>query len=282
MAYLLHFLDDLRMSPNAYAAPAVLGLVQGLGEFLPISSSAHLILVRRVPGLEAAHLESLAYDVALHAGTTVALLASTGRDWVRLCQAAAHPSDAEGRLFWLVAVASVPGALAGYLLDERASTTFRAPARVAGTLAAVGVLLYLADRFRSEERTLADIGGRDAIALGLAQAAALVPGVSRSGATLAMGRLLGFGREPAARFSFLMALPITLGALVFKSKDIDLADVDGPFVLGIVVAAGTGALAMRLLLRYLARPSSSLLPFAIYRCVVAALIVALRRTRRRS
>ena len=267
------------MPSHAYAAPAVLGLVQGVGEFLPISSSAHLILVRSVVWIQAEHLESLAYDVALHAGTMAALLASNGRDWVGLCRAAAHPSDAEGRLFWLVAVASVPGALTGYLLDEWASTTFRTPARVAGALAAVGVLLYLADHFMDEERTLTDLGGRDAIALGLAQAAALVPGVSRSGATLAMGRLLGFGREPAARFSFLMALPITLGALVFKSKDIDLADVDGPFVLGIVVAGGTGALAMRLFLRYLARPSNSLLPFAIYRWVIAALIVALRRGR---
>ena len=273
-------LGAVAVLPGDYRSAAALGLVQGLGEFLPISSSAHLIIAPWLFGFEESALNNLTYDVALHLGTTVALVAFFWRDWLRLALAAPRPRSTDGKLFWLLAVASVPGAVAGYLLDDLASTSFRSPLLIAGTLSLMGVVLYLADRYSSQRRGMEHIGPREALSVGLAQALALVPGVSRSGATMTIGRMLGLRRESAARFSFLMAVPITVGALLFKLKDLDLDAVNGPFVLGIVVSGVVGALSIRFLLSFLNRRSNSFLPFVIYRLALAALILIVYLSRR--
>jgi undecaprenyl-diphosphatase len=256
-----------------YRTATALGIVQGLGEFLPISSSAHLIIAPWLFGFQDSALNTLTYDVALHLGTTLALLAFFWRDWIRLLLAAPRPESPDGKLFWLIVVASVPGAIAGYLLDDLASSTLRSPLLIAFTLAIMGAILYWVDQSASQERGLDNISGRDALAVGLAQAIALIPGVSRSGATMTMGRGLHLRREAAARFSFLMATPITAGAVLFKLRHLDAASITGPFVVGIVVSGVVGALSIRFLLRYLSKRSNSFLPFVIYRIALALLIL---------
>lgn len=268
-------------STDDYKTATLLGVVQGLGEFLPISSAGHLIVVPWLFGLEELALNSLAYDVALHIGTTTALLGYVWRDWLGLVQAAPHPRTQQGRLFWLIAVASVPGAVAGYLLDDLVSTTLRSPPLVAASLAGMGVVLFGADHYGHHNRSLAQFRVGDALAVGLAQAVALIPGVSRSGATIAMARSLGFERETAARFSFLMAVPITTGALVYKLKGLDAAAITGPFVTGIVVSGVTGAVAIRVLLKAIGMGSRGFLPFVIYRLLIALLVIVLYLRRQR-
>ena len=199
----------------------VLGIVQGLGEFLPISSSGHLIVV---PWLLGWPDHGLAFDVALHLGTLAAVLFAFAGDWVKLissgvrCLLRGRPfAEPEARLLWLLALASIPGAVAGLLLDEWAETVFRSPALVATTMAVMGAVLFAADRRVSASGPAAEqVSLRDAVLVGLAQALAIVPGVSRSGATIIAGRFLGYRREEAARFSFLLATPITAGAALVK------------------------------------------------------------------
>lgn len=266
--------------PGDYRVATALGIVQGLGEFLPISSSAHLIIAPWLFGFQESALNTLTYDVALHLGTTIALLAFFWRDWVRLTLSATRPRTHDGKLFWMIALASIPGAAAGALLDDLASSTFRSPLLIAGTLAAMGALLYLVDHLAPQRRTLETVDGKDALVVGLAQAVALVPGVSRSGSTITFGRILGLRRDAAARFSFLMAMPITLGALLFKLKDLDPAAINGPFLLGVIVSFFIGALSIRFLLNFVNKRSNSFLPFAIYRWGLAALIVIVYLLRR--
>src|SRR5262245_1627871 len=197
----------------------VLGAVQGLGEFLPISSSGHLIVV---PWLLGWPVQSLAFDVALHVGTLAAVLYAFLPDWVRLvgsglrCLFRGRPfAEPDARLLWLLALASVPGAIAGLLLDEWAETTFRSPLLVACTMTLMGALLLFADR-RAGSTSGATVSLAHALLIGCAQAMAIVPGVSRSGATITAALLLGYARGDAARFSFLLATPITAGAALVK------------------------------------------------------------------
>src|SRR5262245_34522923 len=182
----------------------VLGVVQGLGEFLPISSSGHLIVV---PWLLGWPVQSLAFDVALHVGTLAAVLYAFLPDWLRLagsglrCLFRARPfAEPDARQLWLIALASIPGALAGLLLDEWAETTFRSPLLVACTMSVMGALLLFADR-RAGAHSAAAVSLRDALLIGCAQAMAIVPGVSRSGATITAALLLAYARPEAARFS---------------------------------------------------------------------------------
>ena len=193
----------------------VLGVLQGLGEFLPISSSGHLIVV---PWLLGWPPQGLSFDVALHVGTLLAVVYAFAADWWRLLTGAGkglfagHPlATPEGRQLGLLALASVPAAIAGVLLDKWAETTFRSPLLVAGTMAVLGAVLFLADR-RAGGASQDEVSLRDALLIGSAQALALVPGVSRSGATISMALFLGYRRESAARFSFMLATPVTFGA----------------------------------------------------------------------
>ncbi len=245
---------------------AVLGAVQGLAEFLPISSSAHLILVPRLLGWAD---QGLSYDVALHWGTLAALAICFWRDWLRLLGEARSGSA----LLWRIAAASVPAALAGLILDDLVETRFRSPALIAGTLASFGILLAAAERLGRQNRGPEGLDWRVCLGIGLAQALAIVPGVSRSGITITAGLLLGLRREEAARFSFLLAAPITFGAGLMKLRDVGPEAMTMPFWIGIAVSGATGAAAIWGLLRYVR--SRSLLPFVIYRVVLAGAIVAL-------
>lgn len=258
-----------------YRIAATLGIVQGLGEPLPISSSAHLIITPWLFGWNDPNsfFNTQTYDVALHMGTLLALISFFWRDWLNLFRNIARPSTPDGRLFWLLVLASVPGAAIGFVLDTFAQDYFREQYLVvAAALAIMGVILYYADRRGPQRYGLRDISWFKALLIGLAQSFAFVPGVSRSGSTMTMGRLLGLRRETAARFSFLMATPITFGAGLLKVRNVEVAMLQtAPFWLGIGVSFLVGALAIGFLLRYL--QTNDFLPFVVYRIGLAALIV---------
>ncbi|HAG07000.1 MAG: Undecaprenyl-diphosphatase [Clostridia bacterium 62_21] len=248
----------------------LLGLVQGLGEFLPISSSAHLVLV---PWLFGWRDPGLAFDVALHVGTLFAVVAYFWRDWLVLLH---HGLTARGTreavLFWYLVAATVPGALAGWLLEDYAETVFRTPLLVGTMLIVLGVVLYLADHLGRRLRQLGDITLGQALLIGVAQAFAIIPGVSRSGATITAARLLGIEREAATRFSFLLSTPIIFGAGVMQLKDITLADLNLPFVVGVAVSAATGFLAIGFLLRYVTTRNFNI--FVWYRLALGLSVLA--------
>jgi undecaprenyl-diphosphatase len=253
----------------------VLGILQGLGEFLPISSSGHLIVV---PWLLRWPPQSLSFDVALHVGTLAAVLYAFAGDWIRLIGGAARGilrgrpfAEPEGRQLGLLALASIPAAVAGVFLDDWAETTFRSPALVACTMAVMGAVLLLADR-RAGGAEADDVSLRDALLIGTAQALALVPGVSRSGATISMALLLGYRRESAARFSFLLATPITFGAAVMKVPHLLHGGAETRLVLiGMLAAAVVGFLSIRVLLAYVR--TRDYRPFVYYRFAFAALVL---------
>jgi len=250
-----------------YRIAATLGLVQGLGEFLPISSSAHLIITPWLFGWNDpnAFYNTQWYDVSLHMGTLLALVGFFWRDWLGLISHAAQPQSEQGRLFWTLVVASLPGAVIGFALDRFAADFFRDKYLIiAGALGLMGVLLYYSDQVAPQRDELRHIDWRKALMIGLAQSLAFIPGVSRSGSTMTMGRAL----------SFLMAMPITFGAALLKLKDIEATALrTAPFWLGIGVSFLVGVLAIGFLLRYL--KTNSFLPFVIYRLGLAVTIVAI-------
>jgi undecaprenyl-diphosphatase len=232
----------------------VLGITQGLSEFLPISSSGHLRLVPWVFGWDDfAGAESLekTFDVALHLGTLIGAVAYFRKDCVRYIKAGFRRgalSTHDGKLAWLIAASTVPAALTGALLADPIEERTGHIWLIATMLIAFGLVLGWADR-RTGTRTIEDVGVRDALLMGVGQAVALQPGVSRSGVTMTAGRIAGLGRDGAARFAFLMSLPITLGALVFKGVDVfsEGGIPDGfvaPFIWGIVASGITGWLAV--------------------------------------
>lgn len=257
----------------SYIQAVVLGLVQGLGEFLPISSSGHLILVPRLFGwLD----QGLAYDVALHWGTLLALAAYFGKEWLGLIKSGfGRQANPERSLFWSIALATIPAALAGLLFGHAVEKHLRSPAFIGLTLLAFGLILGWADRRGERTRGIADLGWRGCLWIGAAQALAIVPGVSRSGITLTAGLLLGLRREDAARFSFMMSAPIVLAAGILKLKDLDPGMVGGPFWAGIAVSALSGLAAIWGLLRYLR--TRDLMPFVAYRAALGLLLVWLFR-----
>jgi undecaprenyl-diphosphatase len=254
-----------------------LGLLQGLAEFLPISSSAHLTLAPWVFNWED---PGLSFDVALHMGSLVALLWYFRAEWERLLRAfiavVSHGGKAETveerRVIYLV-VATIPGAIAGVLLEKKADTVFRSPLLIAGTLAVMGVLLWAVDRYAPSDRTLPTMTWRDSLVVGLAQVLALVPGVSRSGSTITAGRALRFNREDAAVFSFILSAPLIAGAGLIKVPHLIREGVTAPLVVGFVTAALASWFSIAVVLRYVRTHSYGV--FALYRVVLAAAVVAL-------
>lgn len=255
----------------------VMGLVQGLGEFLPISSSAHLVLV---PWLFKWHDPGLTFDIALHIGTLIAVIAYFWRDWVKLIMGAFQGTKTvEGRLFWYLVLATIPGAIMGLLLEEKAETVFRNPLLIAVMLIVLGVLLYWADRKGRKLTNVNNISLGQSLMIGISQALAIIPGVSRSGITMTTGLLFGLTREGAARFSFLLSAPVIFGAGLIKVPDI-LANpgmVNAPFLIGMLVSALSGAASIGFLLKYVQK--KNFLPFVWYRFLLGAvvLLVALMR-----
>lgn len=263
-----------------------LGLVQAATEFLPVSSSGHLVLAPELVGDE---VSSLTFDVALHLGTTVAVIAYFWRDWARIGTSAARDFAEHGlRLtgwsqysllgVW-IAIATIPAVVAGLLFGDAIDEQLREPWIVGVTLIGFGLVIGALDRWGGTVARLLDMTPGRSFAIGIAQAIALVPGVSRSGITIAAARGLGFDRPSAARFSFLMSAPVIFGAGALQITEawgngerLDL----GPMIVGAVVAAITGALVIRWLLRYVER--GTLLPFVWYRIALGTLVLALSAT----
>jgi len=248
----------------------ILGIVQGLGEFLPISSSAHLVLVPWLFGWED---PGLTFDVALHMGTLFAVVLYFWKDWVKLLKAALRPGPSnDKRIFWYLVVATIPGALFGLALEKKAETVFRSPLLIGIMLIVMGALLYLADKKR-EIRTLNTMTLKEAILIGLSQALAIIPGVSRSGSTMTTARFFTLTREEAARFSFLMSMPIILGAGVLKLRHLTMASINSPFLVGVITSFVVGVLSISFLLKYLRTHNFGL--FVGYRFVIGAIVIAL-------
>jgi undecaprenyl-diphosphatase len=248
----------------------VLGALQGLTEFLPVSSSAHLVLL---PWLMRWKDPGLAFDVALHLGTLLALLIYYWREWLDMGLSLAGGDPVARKLLGLLVVASVPGAVFGVLLEKQAETIFRTPLLIAPVIILLGAILWLSDRIGANKRTMDELGLSDAALIGLTQAFAIIPGVSRSGSTITMARLLGIEREDAANFSFLMATPIIAGAGMLETRKLLAEGLNAQIGWGFTAAAVFGFLAIAGLIRFVR--TRTYRPFAIYRIVVGVLVVAI-------
>lgn len=267
----------------------VLGMVQGLTELLPISSSGHLILVPWLADwryLEAHPDFNKTFDVALHLGTLVAVIVYFWSDVVRYIGAWFRSvgrrsiSGADERIAWYILAATIPAALAGAAGEEFIEKKLGQPWQIAILLAVFGVLLWLADRL-PERKKIGDLRFSVAFAVGVSQILALMPGVSRSGITITTGRMAGLDRDSAARFSFLLLIPIVAGAVVYKGiKHVVINSLPpgstGPFVVGTIAAAAVGLVAIDFLLGYVRRRDYS--PFVIYRLLAAAIVLLLIAT----
>jgi undecaprenyl-diphosphatase len=272
-------------------AAAILGIIQGLTEFLPVSSSAHLILVPWIFGWQP---EGLMFDVSLHIGTAIALLAYFWRDWIVLAKevlrgiAEARPlGNSQRRLAWFLVVGTLPAMAVGLTLENTVETKLRSPLITVFTLIIFGVLLYFAERQSSQERGIEDYKWADSIWIGISQALALIPGVSRSGITISTALLRNSNRSAAARFSFLLSTPIIVGAGLLASWHLHKAlrhplisggvasgslEVKwGVLATGVICAAATGFLCIRLFLRYI--QNKTFKPFIIYRFILAGVVL---------
>ena len=276
----------------------VLAIIQGLAEFIPISSSGHLIIVRRLLGwneLSPAH--ELTFDVALHFGTLLSVLFYFRRTWFQIIRAAlggkvvrfseaggadqnltAEEQREERLLLWFFAIATIPGAIAGKLLEHSAEDYFREHIYLIATaLIMVALLMWLGERVSRLTKPLTRISFADALIVGCAQAFALIPGVSRSGSTITAGLFRNMTREAAVRFSFLLSTPLIAGAALLKAHELKKeglpAGMHMPFLVGVVVSAIVGYAAIAWLIRYL--QSNSLKVFIVYRIVVGVIVIGL-------
>jgi Uncharacterized bacitracin resistance protein len=249
----------------------VFGIVQGIGEFLPISSTAHIILV---PWLLGWKDPGNVFDVALHLGTAAAVIGFFVKDWLRLILSGfTRPKTRDGKLFWILVATTIPGGLAGLLLDKY-TENFRNPALIAVMLIIMGVILYVADRIGRREISVENIGLKRGLIVGVAQAFAIIPGVSRSGVTMSVGRLLGMTREGIARFTFLMSAPIILADGLYHAKDLGSVPIEmAPFITAVLTSAIVGALSIKFLLDYLRTKGFGI--FAVYRFILGALVIVI-------
>jgi len=271
-------------------AAVVLGIIQGLTEFLPVSSSAHLILVPWLFGWEP---QGLFFDVSLHAGTAIAVLAFFWREWIALARETVKGilegkpfANEHRRLAWYLVVATVPAVIAGLTLEETVEKSLRSPLVTVFTLIGIGALLFVADRQGNRDRSLGDLAWMDSILIGISQAVALIPGVSRSGITISTALLRNVDRTGATRFSFLLSTPVIVGAALLEGwRFIEtvkapaaarnaMESIQHPWIvlaLGVSTAAVTGFFCIRYFLRYV--QTNSFLPFVIYRLVLAGVIL---------
>jgi undecaprenyl-diphosphatase len=273
----------------------VLAIVQGLTEFLPVSSTAHLWIV---PWILKWKDPGLTFDVALHAGTLVAVLLYFWRYWLEMikmvlgiggggagvaaggdvpAKAGAITLLGENRqLFWFLVIATIPGGIAGVLFERAADEQLRSPFVVGSALIIVALLMWAGERVGSESHNLGQVSMLDSIIVGVAQAFAVIPGVSRSGSTMTAGLFRGMNRETAARFSFLLSTPLIAGACLKKGWEIHhsglAADMRLPFLLGIIVSAVVGYAVIAVLIRYLERRTFTV--FVVYRVILGVILLA--------
>jgi undecaprenyl-diphosphatase len=259
----------------------ILGIVQGLTEFLPVSSSAHLSVLPQLFGIKSAFLNSTGYDVALHAGTLCAILiyfrkkiAGLLAGFIGGIAPGAGRDAPEFKMSIYIIIATIPAVIAAVLFQKQIEGAFRNPVYTAAALIIFGIILWLADRTGAKKNGMEKMNAVDALIIGLAQALSIVPGVSRSGITITAGLLRGFKREDAAEFSFLLSAVAVIGAIVFELKKLVKA---GSGAEGLVMLAGfaaallSGMLAIRFLLAFVRK--NSFLAFVIYRLALGAVII---------
>lgn len=252
----------------------LLGIIQGITEFIPVSSSGHLVLFHEVLTVGT---QELLFDVGLHLGTLLALLLYFRKDIAQLVRGFFGGKPADVLLTKMLVIGTIPAVIAGLLLQDLAEAAFRSPVSVAAMLALFGVVMLLAERYAKTRKPveIKAIGIREAVMIGVAQACAIVPGVSRSGATISAGLFAGLNRVAAARFSFLLAMPVILGAsikvLFTDSAYRTLLENPAMFSAGFLAAFVSGLVAIRFLLGFVAR--YSIASFAYYRFAVAAVVL---------
>ena len=257
----------------------ILGMVQGLGEFLPISSTSHLILV---PWIFKWKDPGLGFDLALHWGTLLSVLIYFRNDILLLAKGFWHTLFKSTRNFsgniyqklsWYIIIASIPGAIIGKLLEQKVETVFRTPWLIAINLAVFGAVVLVIDQLGKKQKNLDNLTWKNSLTIGFSQALAIIPGISRSGSTMSAGLILGFKRADAARFSFLMSIPIIFGAGLLKVKEFHTGVSTAELVVGFVSSAVFGFLSIKYLLQYLARHDFKI--FVWYRFFVAILVFAI-------
>jgi undecaprenyl-diphosphatase len=247
----------------------VLGLLQGLTEFIPVSSSGHLIIAHELFGTTES---TLVFDVALHIGTLLALIIFFWKDILGLIKNV-FSKNTQGKLSRIIIAGTIPAALIGYLFSDWIDDNLRKPITVVITMIFMGFLMLAVERYSSKKRTVSSVTMQDGIKIGFAQALALIPGVSRSGATITAGMIQGLRRADAARLSFLMAIPITAGAIAGSLLGAEQGELNGQtsiFAIGIFMALVSGLFAIRFLLKFLSKNSLSV--FAYYRIALAVIV----------
>ena len=256
----------------------ILGIIQGLSEFLPISSSAHLVII---PWFLQWQEHSLVFDVALHIGTLAALVVYFFKDYINLIyNGLVKPFSETGKIFWCIIIATIPAAIFGLAFEHAVENFFRIQILLIAVLIFVfGIIIFFADKFSRKEKELKSITFIDAILIGISQAFALFPGVSRSGITMTAGLFLGFKRDESAKFSFLLSVPVILGAgLLSFVKNIHTIKAELKFfIIGATTAAIVGFFVIHYLLKFL--KTRSFVPFAIYRIILAVIIFVVFFTR---
>lgn len=250
----------------------ILGVVQGLTEFFPVSSSAHLTLF---PWIFKFEDPGLAFDIALHAGTFFAILFALMRDFLAMAKSFFKKESLfEKKLIGFLALTSIPGAVFGYFLEDQAATTFRSPLLVAFTLLAFGMILWFVDHKIKKNEKIEKMTAKKSFFIGLSQALAIIPGVSRSGATITAGRALGFSREAAVRYSFLAALPIIFGATAFGLRNVSFSEFTSTsWILGFLSAFISSFLAIKWFLVFSKKKNFD--TFVYYRVTFALVIIFL-------
>lgn len=268
------------MSNLSILETIILGIVQGIAEFLPISSSAHLIIFRDIFGIGASMSQNVAlsFDIALHLGTLLAIGVFFFNDFIKMIGKGLTKGmkDKDGKILWYLIIATIPAAIAGLLFEDVIEDIIRGNLYViAAALAIMGVIIYLADKYGKSKKNVKDMTLKDAFIVGCSQALALIPGFSRSGTTIATARTLGIDRESAAKFSFYLSAPVVCGAVVLDLLDTAtwtiIAANLSTFLLGIVISFVVGLICIKYLLKYLQKHNFKI--FMIYRLIMAAIVI---------
>ena len=254
----------------------ILGIIQGLTELLPISSSAHLNIIPWLLGWTNSEQFVTAFegfDVALHFGTLLAIAIFFFKDWIALIkggwnQVVKKEKTTEGKMFWYIVIATIPGGIIGFLLDHFADGLLTKPLIIAIALIVMGIILYLVDKNAKSNTKYENMTFKQTFLIGLSQALAFIPGVSRSGITMTTGRLLGVERKSCAKYSFMLSAPIVLGATLLKMKDFVF---NIPFFVGVFASFIVGIIVIKFLLNYLQKGSFK--GFAIYRVILGIIIL---------